>query len=706
MIRAGIIGSTGYAGGELVRILLGHKDVEIKWYGSRSYIDKKYASVYQNMFQLVDDVCKDDNMEQLAKEVDVIFTATPQGLCASLVNDEILSKVKVIDLSADFRIKDVKTYEEWYKIEHKSPQYIDEAVYGLCEINREKVKQARIVANPGCYPTCSTLSIYPLLKEDLIDGNTIIIDAKSGTSGAGRGAKVDNLYCEVNENIKAYGVAGHRHTPEIEEQLSYAAGYPITLNFTPHLVPMNRGILVTAYASLKKDVTYEEVKAVYDKYYANEQFVRVLDKDVCPQTKWVEGSNYVDVNFKIDPRTKRIIMMGAMDNLVKGAAGIKKQGVKDMALVYSEVPCVAAGTFTTNIVKAAPVKWDQEIVYNHPTAQAIVCNSGIANACTGEEGYGYCRKTAEAASAALSIPEDSVLVASTGVIGKQIPIDKIAAGVEMLKPQLAATREAAATAAQAIMTTDTEPKEVAVQIEIGGKTVTIGSMCKGSGMIHPNMCTMLSFVATDANISKEMLQKALSEVVPDTYNMVSVDGDTSTNDTVLLLANGLAGNPEITEENEDYKIFKEALFEVNKTQAMHIAGDGEGATALFEVTIQGAESKEQAVTLAKSVITSSLTKAAIFGHDANWGRILCAMGYSGAKFDPENVDLYFESAAGKLQIITKGVAVDYSEEEATKILSEPKVTAIADIHMGEAAATAWGCDLTYDYVKINADYRS
>ena len=280
MIRAGIIGSTGYAGGELVRILLGHKDVEIKWYGSRSYIDKKYASVYQNMFQLVDDVCKDDNMEQLAKEVDVIFTATPQGLCASLVNDEILSKVKVIDLSADFRIKDVKTYEEWYKIEHKSPQYIDEAVYGLCEINREKVKQARIVANPGCYPTCSTLSIYPLLKEDLIDGNTIIIDAKSGTSGAGRGAKVDNLYCEVNENIKAYGVASHRHTPEIEEQLSYAAGYPITLNFTPHLVPMNRGILVTAYASLKKDVTYEEVKAVYDKYYANEQFVRVLDK--CP----------------------------------------------------------------------------------------------------------------------------------------------------------------------------------------------------------------------------------------------------------------------------------------------------------------------------------------------------------------------------------------------------------------------------------------
>ena len=336
MIRAGIIGSTGYAGGELVRILLGHKDVEIKWYGSRSYIDKKYASVYQNMFQLVDDVCKDDNMEQLAKEVDVIFTATPQGLCASLVNDEILSKVKVIDLSADFRIKDVKTYEEWYKIEHKSPQYIDEAVYGLCEINREKVKQARIVANPGCYPTCSTLSIYPLLKEDLIDGNTIIIDAKSGTSGAGRGAKVPNLFCEVNENMKAYGVASHRHTPEIEEQLGYAGNCQVTINFTPHLVPMNRGILATEYATLKRKPdgtlpTYEEVKAVYDKYYANEKFVRVLDKGSCPETKWVEGSNYVDINFVIDERTGRIIMMGALDNLVKGAAG---QAVQNMNLLF------------------------------------------------------------------------------------------------------------------------------------------------------------------------------------------------------------------------------------------------------------------------------------------------------------------------------------------------------------------------------------
>lgn len=331
MIKVGIIGATGYAGSELVRILLGHKDVEIKWYGSRSYIDKKYASIYQNFFQLVDANCMDDNMEVLADQVDVIFTATPQGLCASLVNEEILSKVKIIDLSADFRIKDVKVYEEWYKLEHKSPQFIEEAVYGLCEINREDVKKARLVANPGCYTTCSILTCYPLVKEGIIDPNTIIVDAKSGISGAGRGAKVDNLFCEVNENMKAYGVATHRHTPEIEEQLGYACGEKITINFTPHLVPMNRGILATAYASLKKDVTYEEVKAIYDKYYADEKFVRVLEKDVCPQTKWVEGSNYVDVNFKIDPRTNRIIMMGAIDNLVKGAAG---QAVQNMNLMF------------------------------------------------------------------------------------------------------------------------------------------------------------------------------------------------------------------------------------------------------------------------------------------------------------------------------------------------------------------------------------
>ena len=331
MIKAGIIGATGYAGAELVRLLLGHKEVEIKWYGSRSYVDQAYASVYQNMFQLVDEKCLDDNMEAMADQVDVIFTATPQGLCASLVNENVLSKVKIIDLSADFRIKDVNVYEKWYGIEHKAPRYIGEAVYGLCEVNREKIKQARLIANPGCYPTCSFLSIYPCVKEGLIDPNTIIIDAKSGTSGAGRGAKVDNLFCEVNENIKAYGVAGHRHTPEIEEQLSYAAGEPVLINFTPHLVPMQRGILVTAYASLKKDVTYEEVKAVYDKYYDKEYFVRVLNKDVCPQTRWVEGSNFVDVNFKIDPRTKRIIMMGAMDNLVKGAAG---QAVQNMNLLF------------------------------------------------------------------------------------------------------------------------------------------------------------------------------------------------------------------------------------------------------------------------------------------------------------------------------------------------------------------------------------
>ena len=330
MIKVGIIGATGYAGGELVRILMGHKDAEIKWYGSRSYVDQKYADVYRNMFQIVDAKCMDDNMEELADQVDVIFTATPQGLCASLVNEEILSKTKIIDLSADFRLKDVNVYEEWYKIEHKAPQYIDEAVYGLCEINRDLVKSARIVANPGCYTTCSILTAYPLAKEGLIDMSTLIIDAKSGTSGAGRGAKLPNLYCEVNENMKAYGVATHRHTPEIEEQLGYASGEKVVLNFTPHLVPMNRGILATEYATLKKKVTYEEVKAVYDQYYAKEKFVRVLDRDVCPETKWVEGSNYVDIGFKIDPRTNRIIM-GAIDNLVKGAAG---QAVQNMNLLF------------------------------------------------------------------------------------------------------------------------------------------------------------------------------------------------------------------------------------------------------------------------------------------------------------------------------------------------------------------------------------
>ena len=388
------------------------------------------------------------------------------------------------------------------------------------------------------------------------------------------------------------------------------------------------------------------------------------------------------------------------------AAGIKYQGRTDMAMVYSEKPCVAAGTFTTNIVKAAPVKWDQEIVYKHPTAQVIICNSGIANACTGEEGFSYCRATAKAAAETLKVDENSVLVASTGVIGMQLPIEKLSDGVKAMAPKLQGTLEAGNEAAKAIMTTDTREKEVAVQIEIGGKTVTIGGMSKGSGMIHPNMCTMLGFVTTDVCISKQLLQEALSQDVKDTYNMVSVDGDTSTNDTVLLLANGMAENPEISEKNEDYQKFCEALNYINTTLAKKIAGDGEGATALFEVKIIGAESKEQAVTLSKSVVTSSLTKAAIYGHDANWGRILCAMGYSGAQFDPEKVDLYFESKAGKIQIIENGVAVDYSEEEATKILSEDAVTAIADIKMGDCSATAWGCDLTYDYVKINADYRS
>lgn len=388
------------------------------------------------------------------------------------------------------------------------------------------------------------------------------------------------------------------------------------------------------------------------------------------------------------------------------AAGIKYQGRTDMALIYSQVPCVSAGTFTTNVVKAAPVKWDRQIVDSGAGVQAVVVNSGIANACTGEEGMGYCKETAEAAAKALNIDAAGVLVGSTGVIGMQLPMQKLVDGIQVLAGKKAEGLQSGHDAALAIMTTDTVEKEMAVEIEIGGKTVTIGGMSKGSGMIHPNMCTMLAFITTDAAITKEALQKALSEDVEDTYNMISVDGDTSTNDTAILLANGLAGNQEITYASPEYETFKEALHMVNETLAKKMAGDGEGATALFEVKVVGAESIKQAKTLAKSVVCSNLTKAAIAGHDANWGRILCAMGYSGVQFDPEKVDLFFESKAGKLQIIENGVATDYSEEVATKILSEPELTATADIKMGDYSATAWGCDLTHEYININADYRS
>ena len=388
------------------------------------------------------------------------------------------------------------------------------------------------------------------------------------------------------------------------------------------------------------------------------------------------------------------------------AAGIKYKDRTDMALIYSQVPCEAAGTFTTNVVKAAPVKWDRQVVDSGKKAQAVIVNSGIANACTGAEGFGYCKDTAEAAAKYLSVDAEGVLIGSTGVIGKQMPIDRLTAGIEVLAGKKNDSIENGTEAAKAIMTTDTHEKELAVTIQVGGKTVTIGGMAKGSGMIHPNMCTMLAFVTTDAVITKEALQKALSEDVVDTYNMISVDGDTSTNDTALVLANGMAENPVIEYGTEDYQTFKAALHEINEYLAKQIAGDGEGATALFEVKVKGAESVEAAKVLAKSIACSNLTKTAIAGHDANWGRIVCAMGYSGAQFDPEKVDLFFESEAGKIQIAEDGVALDFSEEKATEILSQPEVTAIADVKMGDAEATAWGCDLTHGYIEINADYRS
>lgn len=388
------------------------------------------------------------------------------------------------------------------------------------------------------------------------------------------------------------------------------------------------------------------------------------------------------------------------------ASGIRKHGRLDMAIVYSKKPCVAAGTFTTNVVKAAPVKWDQKIVKESEYAQAIVVNSGIANACTGAEGYGYCEETAQKVSDVLGIPADAVLVGSTGIIGMQLPMERIKAGVDQLAEAKEDTLEAGTSAAKAIMTTDTCKKEIAVQIIIDGKTVTIGGMAKGSGMIHPNMCTMLSFITTDAAISKSALQKALSDDVEDTYNMISVDGDTSTNDTVLLLANGMAGNKEIATGTKEYEIFSEALHEVNEYLAKQMAGDGEGATALFEVNVIGATTKQQAKVLSKSIACSNLVKTAIAGHDANWGRIICAMGYSGAQFDPEKVDLFFESEAGKIQIVENGVGTNFDEDRATEILSKEVVIATADIKMGTEKATAWGCDLTHGYIEINADYRS
>ena len=386
-------------------------------------------------------------------------------------------------------------------------------------------------------------------------------------------------------------------------------------------------------------------------------------------------------------------------------AGIKKNR-KDMAMLYSTKPCTMAGTFTQNLVKASPVVWDQNIVSQYRTAQACVMNSGVANACTGIKGNEYCMVTAQAAAEALGLDVKQVLLASTGVIGRQLPIDKICEGAKTMAGMLSDTRQAAIAATEAIMTTDTKRKEIAVTFELSGKKVTIGGMTKGAGMIHPNMGTMLCFLTTDASISAQMAQQALLSCVRDSFNMISVDGDQSTNDTCLLFANGLAGNPEITDEGEDYELFYSALEMVTRNLARRMAADGEGAHALFEVKVVGASTKKQAVTLAKSVIGSSLVKTAIAGHDANWGRIICAMGYSGAQFDPERVDLTFESSAGSVKIAQDSVSTGYSEELATKILSQEEITAVIDIKEGDAEATAWGCDLTKEYISINADYRS
>lgn len=388
-------------------------------------------------------------------------------------------------------------------------------------------------------------------------------------------------------------------------------------------------------------------------------------------------------------------------------AGIKPGKTnKDMAMIYSEVPAAVAGTFTKNIVKAAPVIWDKKVVEEEKTAQAVVINSGVANACTGDEGYQDAKTMAKLTAEALNVNENQVLVASTGVIGFTLPMEVIASGVDKLKDMVSDSRESAVDAATAILTTDTHKKEIAVEFEIAGTKVTMGAMCKGSGMIHPNMGTMLGFITTDADIEQELLSKALKETIENTFNMVSVDGDTSTNDTVLILANGMAGNKKITAANADYETFKDVLKEVNTYLAKQIAGDGEGATRLFQVDVVGAPDKETAKILAKSIVTSNLTKCAVYGRDANWGRILCAMGYSGAQFDPHKVDITISSEKGSVKLVENGKATAFDEELATEVLSPEAVTATADIKSGSENATAWGCDLTYDYVKINADYRS
>lgn len=388
------------------------------------------------------------------------------------------------------------------------------------------------------------------------------------------------------------------------------------------------------------------------------------------------------------------------------AAEIKYKNRTDMALVYSSVPAKVAGTFTKNVVKAAPVLWDMDIVKNEEHAQAVILNSGIANACTSKEGMETNEAMAKALAEALNIPTKSVLTASTGVIGYVLPVDKVTSGAKAMAKTLSDTIEAGTEAAKAIMTTDTIKKECAVTFTLGGKKVTLGGMSKGSGMIHPDMATMLCVITTDAAITKEMLQKAVSADVKDSFNMISVDRDTSTNDSLMVLANGLAENPVIDCENDDYKTFCQALAQVTQTLAKIMAGDGEGATKLFETIVKNAKTKEDAVILSKSVITSNLVKTAVYGCDANWGRIICALGYSGVDFDPEIVDLYIESDGERIKLVENGKATDYSEEQATKILSAKHVTAIADMKMGTATATAWGCDLTYDYVKINGDYRS
>ncbi|KAI4453728.1 aminotransferase class iii [Holotrichia oblita] len=685
-MKVSIIGATGYTGAELLRILANHKEAEIICLTSESQTGGSILEIYPHLKAVYAEIPKLNSLndlESIAKESQAVFIALPHGHAMEagkkLIN--LNKDIKIIDLGADYRFKDYKVYEKWYKVTHTYPEA--QAVYGLVELNRDTIKNqsTSIIANPGCYTTASILALTPLVKRGLIELNSIIVDAKSGVSGAGRGLNLGSHFCEVFESVKAYGIASHRHTPEIEQELSKLAGSPVTINFTPHLIPMARGILSTCYANMAKGITAKDIGDAFVDEYGDEYFIRLLGERGYPVTKNTRGSNFCDIGWHIDERTKRVIIVSALDNLVKGAAGqavqnlnllfeikagitapqgfkaagakagVKKSGKNDVGIIYSDLPAAAAALFTTNKIAAAPILVSKEIIESSGYVSAVVVNSGCANACTGEQGLSDAKTMATVTAEKLNLKDGQVLVASTGVIGVNLPIAKITDGIKIAAAALAENDKASEDVMEAIMTTDTFPKSCAYEFTLEGKIVKIAGIAKGSGMIHPNMATMLAFITTDAAISPELLKQALLEAAGVSFNMISVDGDTSTNDMVCVLANGLAGNTCLKSADEaDYQVFLAALKAVCTDLAKLIVRDGEGATKFLEITVEEAASFDEAKEAAMSIAKSPLVKTAFFGQDPNWGRILCALGYSSAAVDPDAVSL----TIGSMPIVING----------------------------------------------------